>query len=460
MVDFANSNLCGASPEMNDLFKKLDEAAADIESKIDAAASTAAAAFSSAQTELNSLTAKLQSIEIPQLPKLNLQAEIKALSELVPGTPAYLSSLATIKKEFESDLEAAGKDLGTLISDGLSAITSGGNICNVVPNVEKEAGSTTPAVEKATNVLQAATPPLTEAVSKVTQNTTITAKTEELAKKVEEFAVGTAAKPLTVDTAKFKFPPKSFFKQIQVSPSPQQLPQPSNITLPKSLSAPAVITSKVETPAERKNVIKKDDGDGFTTRRASKWENFSFAGLPRKNGKPTKKIDVVDGNWQLHLDNKPIQISVIYAHVKGVPKNLYDDALAKLYKLPKSTVANKQFMYPSSKGPHMSIIQVNESELRTQSPQINMSVFGNTLIIGGTLPVEDHPGNIDSGGTWRFPDTDKFQIGPDEWTLSGTFIRPDGTTYKSDAKMNRLYTNVAIKLKYYYLERYDPNYKA
>jgi len=170
MVDFANSNLCGASPEMNDLFKKLDDAAADIESKIDAAASEAAGAFASAQNELNSLTAKLQSIEIPQLPKLNLQAEIKSLSELIPGTPEYLSSLATITKEFGADLEAAGKDLGTLISDGISAITSGGNICNVVPNVEKEAGSDKPATEKATNVLQAAVAPETETVSKVTQN--------------------------------------------------------------------------------------------------------------------------------------------------------------------------------------------------------------------------------------------------------------------------------------------------
>ena len=34
MVDFANSNLCVASPEMNDVFKKLDELS-EIESKID-----------------------------------------------------------------------------------------------------------------------------------------------------------------------------------------------------------------------------------------------------------------------------------------------------------------------------------------------------------------------------------------------------------------------------------------
>ena len=43
----------------------------------------------------------MQSIEIPELPKLNLQAEIKGLSELTPGTPAYLSSLAKIEEEFD-----------------------------------------------------------------------------------------------------------------------------------------------------------------------------------------------------------------------------------------------------------------------------------------------------------------------------------------------------------------------
>lgn len=460
MVDFSNSNLCGASPEMNDLFKKLDEAAAEIESKINALASEAASAFETLQTELNSLTGKLQSIEIPQVPRLSLQAEIKALSQLIPGSTAYLSSLATIQKEFEADLAAAGKDLDTLINAGLSAITSGGNICNVIPNIEKEAGSTTPAAEKAKNVLQAAVAPLTEVASKVTQNPTITTKTEELVKKVEEFAVGTAAKPLAADTAKFKFAPKSLFKQIQFSPTPQQLPQPSNISLSKLLSSPAVITGNVETPAERKNVIKKVDGDGFTTRKATKWESFSFAGLPRPNGKPTKKIEVVDGNWQLHLDNKPIKIVTIYAHVKGVPKEFFGEGLEKVYKLPKSTVANKQFMYPSIYGPHVSIIQMNIDNRQLQSPQINMSVFGNTLIIGGTLVIEDHPGNIDSGGTWRFPNSDKFEVGSEEWTLSNTAIRKNSTIYESDAKQNRLNTNIAIKVKYDYLERYDPNYKA
>ena len=45
MVDFANGNLCGASPELNSVLSKLDEAKAEITSKIDEAASTASAAF-------------------------------------------------------------------------------------------------------------------------------------------------------------------------------------------------------------------------------------------------------------------------------------------------------------------------------------------------------------------------------------------------------------------------------
>ena len=462
MVDFANSNLCGASPEMNDVFKKLDEAASEVESKIDAAASEAKAAFETAQNELNNLTAKLQSIEIPELPKLNLQAEIKGLSELTPGTPAYLSSLAKIEEEFESDLAAAGKDLGTLINDGLSAITSGGNICAAIPNIEKEAGSDKPATEKATNVLQAAVAPVTETVSKVTQNSTIVAKTEKITKKVQNFAVGTAAKPLTADTAKFKFAPASLFKIIQVSPSPQQLPQPSNITLPKALSAPAVVTGKVDTPTERKNVIKKEDGDGFATRKADKWERFSFAGLPRVSGKPTTKIEVVDGNYQLPLSNKPTKIGFIGAYIEGVPIEFYSEAEEKRYKLPPSSRANKQFYYQSAAGLHNSIILIaGGSPNKIQSDKINYSVFGNVLIIGGTLPFKDHPGNIESEGSWRFPDDpDAFEVsGPIEWTLPGASL-PRGRLFKSDADLNKHYGNYCFSVLYEYLERYDPNYKA
>ena len=474
MVDFANSNLCGASPEMNDVFKKLDEAASEIESKIDAAASEAKTAFENAQNELNNLTAKLQSIEIPELPKLNLQAEIKGLSELTPGTPAYLSSLAKIEEEFEADLEAAGKKLDTLISDGLSAISSGGNICAAIPNIEKEAGSDKPATEKATNVLQAAVAPVTETVSKVNQNEDVKEKVEEIANKVKNFAVGTSANPPTEDTPKFKFVLPSAFKTIQVSPTPQQLPQPSNIKESKSESAPKVVTPKIKNSVERKNVIKKEDGDGFATRKASTHQRFSFAGLKTPNGFKTHKIDVVDGNYQFQLKHKPIMITSIFAHLENVPKKLIMDAITRksvgdsdeaknlraLGIQHPSTVENKQYRYESYYGPHISFLLSERADgTRLMSDKINISLFGNTLVMGTTLSIVDHPGNIDSGGFFQYEDPDNFNISFYEETLDRAYIRASSKK-GSDKKGNKLFGNVAFVILYEYLERYDPNYQA
>jgi hypothetical protein len=70
MVDFKIPNLCGASPELNDVLSKLADAKADAKAKLNEAASTAAAAFGAAQDELAGLKNKLQSIEIPTLPQV------------------------------------------------------------------------------------------------------------------------------------------------------------------------------------------------------------------------------------------------------------------------------------------------------------------------------------------------------------------------------------------------------
>ena len=96
MVDFKIPNLCGASPELNDVLSKLADAKADAKAKLDEAASTAAAAFGAAQNEINSLTSKLQTVSIPTLPKLNLQAEIGSLLSQVPGSVGYAVALAKI----------------------------------------------------------------------------------------------------------------------------------------------------------------------------------------------------------------------------------------------------------------------------------------------------------------------------------------------------------------------------
>ena len=474
MVDFSNPNLCGASPEINDVFAKLEKAADEIEAKIDEAASTAAAAFQTAQDEINNAVNKLQTIEIPELPKLNLQAEITNLTTLTEGSPEYVSALAKITQEFDSTLTKAGFELGTLIKNATSTALSGGNLCAVVPNFEKESGSTEDATQKAEEVKQAAVAAVTEVVSKVNQNEDVKQKVEEIANKVKNFAVGTSANPPTEDTPKFKFALPSAFKTIQVSATPQQLPQPSNIEESKSKSAPKVVPPKIKNSLDRKNVIKKEDGDGFATRKAKKLLRFSFAGKETPKGLKTTKIDVVDGNYQFKLKHKPTRIYKIFAHIENVPKKLIQDGVTKrslgdsdeakrlrgLGLQHPSTEENLQFVYDSWYGRHLSLIYATGTDGRTyMSDKMNMSLFGDVLVLGTTLSVVDHPANIDSGGYFQYEDPDNFAVDRYEATLNGKEIRT-GRKKRSDKFGNRVFGNLSFIIRYYYLERYDPNYQA
>ena len=191
MVDFKIPNLCGASPELNDVLSKLADAKADAMAKLNEAASTVAAAFGAAQDELAGLKNKLQSIEIPTLPQLNLQAEIASLASLIPGTPAFLSALAKIKTEFEDDIKAAGLELDSLVSDATKTILGGGDICALVPNLVKDSGSTEPAKREPIAPNQAADAAITESASVVNQIASVETKITEIKEKIESYKVTT-----------------------------------------------------------------------------------------------------------------------------------------------------------------------------------------------------------------------------------------------------------------------------
>lgn len=430
MVDFANSNLCGASAEMNDVFKKLDQAAADIESKIDEAASTAAAAFASAQTELNSLTAKLQSIEIPQLPKLNLQAEIKALSELVPGTPAYLSSLATITKEFGADLAAAGKDLDSLISSGLSAITSGGNICNVVPNIEKEAGSTNPATEKATNVLQAATPPTTETVSKVTQNATVSETVTQVKQKTESYAVTNQA-------------PTEDRGAITVVKSD------------KTIKTQSGGETKVVSAGSGKTF--SSDG-GMVNKKTSTRASIPLAKLTSL-GKDGTFGDYY--TYKVTLPHEPIDKIRIFLHFADLKRT---EIVPEKGSTKEKTLGTH---YNSFYGLHAyawirtdAVSGLGQSSTGSQNIKIN----GKELLFSSPRPLLDHPGNIVSitneilnqKGTYRV-----YGLHTPEWShpvAAGSLFGPD--TFRSDATSNKVFGGYAAVISYTYYDNYDPEPKS
>jgi len=426
MVDFANSNLCGASPEMNDLFKKLDEAAADIEAKIDEAASTAAAAFASAQTELNSLTAKLQSVEIPQLPKLNLQAEIKGLSELTPGTPAYLSSLAKITEEFEADLEAAGKDLGTLINDGLSAITSGGNICNVVPNIEKEAGTDNPATEKATNVLQAAVAPETETVSTVTQNEDVTTLVSQVEEDSEDFqeSLATETKPLEEDTGAYTVTEKKQVKEITT--------QAGNTK---------VVVKKVETVEERKNVTPKSQSDGFVHRISreelivKKSDILFSSGVPDSDGLYTVQVEL--------LHTPAFRPSITQYNLADNEVRTVKDIQGTAYRETYGIHGEILGIHPNIKGLPNRGITMEGKVITFKTPY---------------YPIGDHEGDLTSitysirGKKKKIFAKVKAGAKRRNGTVSGRLI--------SDKRYNKVFKGRQFKISYTYRDNYDPEIKV
>ncbi len=243
MVDFLNSNLCGASPEMNDVFAKLEAAADEVTSKLDFSASDAAAAFLEKQKELNTLTSKLQSIEIPELPQLNLPAEITNLVTMVPGTSAYTSALTKITSEFGSavsDLGSVGS-LDSLVSGALA----GGDPCSLVPNLQKVAGSDT-VTQKPADVLQAAVNALGEVASKVTQNADLTSKIEEVKSVVSSFSV--SSKEITEDTGAFKVASADAIKTITTAAG-----ELAKVVLPE-----------VEKAEERTNVVPSSIGAGYS----------------------------------------------------------------------------------------------------------------------------------------------------------------------------------------------------
>jgi hypothetical protein len=184
-------NLCGASPELDDTLTKLEDLESEITSQIDAPASVAAAAAAGKVTTMKAALDDL-ALDLPELPPLNLQAELTSLLAL-PKTNlgevlAYTSKLANIETNFGPELTSSGKSLTTLVSDATSALSGGGDLCAAVPNFEKAADGGTPAVEKAAAVLQASVPPLAEELSKIVANPNVVAVRAALKEKTEKFA--------------------------------------------------------------------------------------------------------------------------------------------------------------------------------------------------------------------------------------------------------------------------------
>ena len=172
MANFNIPNLCGASEELNAASSKIADLEAQIASQIDAVASAAAASIDTALADVKAGLDGL-AVDIPATPNVNFQAELTSLvSDFNLSTPQgilqYTSKLAQLEDQFGDALTKAGKSLDSVIADATAAISGGGDVCAVAPNLELPANGEV--VEKSQAVKTATADPLTEEVSIVIKN--------------------------------------------------------------------------------------------------------------------------------------------------------------------------------------------------------------------------------------------------------------------------------------------------
>jgi len=428
MVDFKIPNLCGASPELNDVLSKLADAKADAKAKLNEAASTAAAAFGEAQNELAGLKDKLQSIEIPTLPKLNLQAEISGLASQIPGTPSFLSALAKIKTEFGDDIKSAGLELDSLVSDATKSISGGGDVCALVPNLEKESGSTEPAVQKPIAPKQAAVPAVTEAASVSNDNANVAVTVAENKEKTESYKV-TKTLP-TKDTGSFVVATET--KKISVKET--------------------VITVSTD---KKSNVATKEAP--FMSERKWATERLSISNVEISGDSLIIK----------NLKHKPTLVKTVYVHPTA------NEANAKLLVLPKDDliklgrkIATKEEWkavnaawkkekkppyYKSRNGPHMAEIVYGGLDASASSPSIS-SDGSVTILSPDIIPKSNHPGNIKGVVGYKLPK--RFRL-PGEIVETKKWRGPSGNG-ATDKSRNRRFRGYAVYIEYEYLGIYKP----
>jgi len=452
VVDFLNANLCGASPELNDVLSKLEDAKADITAKLDASASAASAAFGEAKNELEGLKNKLQTIEIPAIPKLNLQAEIASLTSLVPGTPSFLSALAKVKLEFEDDIKGAGLDLGTLVADATTAITGGGDLCALVPNLEKASGSLDAATTKPAAVTQAAAKAISEAPSVIQQNANLLKRVENNKAKIESYEVTNT--PLTEDSGALKI-----------------------VTEVKKISTPTGIV-KTAPLGTGQNVA---SGAGFPNK---KTRGGFF--IPAKDitdlGKDGTFVSPSSGTvWntlKTTLAHEPVgQIYIMIHPPAEVRDKLLHDPGPYTIEQRERVEVYLGRTFGSRYGPHM--FEFISTTGKGTIGNLYVKVSGKEIKFASLFSsVVDHPGNIDSGG--NNADTpndfyDKEQIesggsgvgksldGPETFRAYGYYPPSvaDGKRvfgpgiFKSDTKLNTLFKGAAVHISYDYLDNYD-----
>ena len=138
-------NLCGANPNLNESLSKIEELKDKLLSNIDVDASTLKSELEEGLDELTSAFDKLEP-KLPEAPAVNFQAEVTSLindinKTTAAGITAFNAKLASLKLDFGNTLEEKGIDFDSLIASAETKLAGGGNVCDLVSNLEIPAGN-------------------------------------------------------------------------------------------------------------------------------------------------------------------------------------------------------------------------------------------------------------------------------------------------------------------------------
>ena len=161
MADFTTANLPGANASFNTARDKFSIIKDTLKSNMEVDATSLT---STLQSDLLDFGDKLKTMipELPDLPDINLQAELTSLQELTGK--ARIDALASLESKFGSGLSTQGVELDDLVNKANDAFASGEKISGAIPNFTIPAAGGD-VIEKTKEVLQAEKDGLKELVS-------------------------------------------------------------------------------------------------------------------------------------------------------------------------------------------------------------------------------------------------------------------------------------------------------
>lgn len=143
MADFTTANLEGA----NELFNKTATDAKALKDSLVAQHGADASAMKAAvESKVADLQTSLSSMipELPTVPNVNMQGEFAGLADIDISTPAgleqYQTQVANITSQFGTSMKDKGLDIDSLATE----IQAGGDVGDLLPNLQLADGETLP----------------------------------------------------------------------------------------------------------------------------------------------------------------------------------------------------------------------------------------------------------------------------------------------------------------------------